>query len=63
MDFDGMVVFSASKHEERGKLGEAVTAWRARNPDYEVLDTKVTQSSDNAFHCVTITVFYKKKRV
>jgi len=62
MDFDGMQIFSASKHEERGRLGEAVTAWRGRNPTLVITDVRLTQSSDNEFHCVTIAVFYKNKK-
>lgn len=62
MDFDGMQIFSASKHEDRSRLGDAVTAWRARNPSFSITDVRVTQSSDNEFHCVTIVVFYKQKK-
>jgi hypothetical protein len=61
MDFDGMKIFSATKHTERDALGDLVTAWRKSNPSLVVIDTRITQSSDNAFHCVTIAVFYKKK--
>lgn len=60
MDFDGMEIFSASKHEDRSRLGKAVTEWRGRNPTYNITDVRFTQSSDNEFHCVTIAVFYKK---
>jgi hypothetical protein len=62
MDFDGMILFSASKHEERNKLGEAVTEWRKRNASLVVLETQTLQSSDNAFHCVTIAIFYAYKK-
>lgn len=62
MDFDGVKVFSATKHLERDALGETVTAWRKENPSLVVVDTKITQSSDNAFHCVTIAVFYCNKK-
>lgn len=62
MDFDGMEIFSASKHEERAKLGKAVSEWRARNPTFDITDVRLTQSSDNEFHCVTIAVFYKYKK-
>lgn len=62
MDFDGMEIFSASKHEERARLGKAVTEWRARNPTFDITDVRLTQSSDNEFHCVTIAVFYKNKK-
>lgn len=62
MDFDGMMIFSASKHEERNRLGEIVTEWRRQNESLVVTDTRITQSSDNAFHCVTIAVFYCNKK-
>jgi len=55
----GVKVFSATKAKERGTLGEAVTVWIRANPNKEILDTIVTQSSDSEFHCLTITLFYK----
>jgi len=36
-----------------------VTAWLSNVPDREVVDTVVTQSSDEAFHCIAITIFYR----
>lgn len=59
MSFDGVKVFSATKAKERGMLGERLTDWLDRNPDLKVVDTVVTQSSDQEFHCLTITVFYQ----
>ena len=44
---------------DRDVLGDKVTAWLAANPAFAVVDVIVTQSSDEAFHCVSITVFYK----
>lgn len=60
--FDGVKVFSATKSKEREQLGEAITSWLERNKDIEVVDKVVTQSSDSEFHCLTITIFYKRKR-
>ncbi len=60
--FDGVKVFSATKSKEREQLGEAITNWLERNKDIEVVDKVVTQSSDSEFHCLTITIFYKRKR-
>lgn len=58
--FDGVKVFSATKQKERDELGEQVTAWlTARRDDIEVVGREVSQSSDNAFHCLTITLFYR----
>jgi hypothetical protein len=44
---------------DRDQLGEKVTAWMNANQDTKkVTDVVVTQSSDEAFHCIAITVFY-----
>lgn len=59
-DYDGLKVFSATKALERDALGEKVTAWLDRHRDYEIVDTVICQSSDNQFHCLTITVFYRR---
>lgn len=60
--FDGMKVFSATKAKEREFLGEAVTDWiRANEKTLEVVDKVVTQSSDSEFHCLAITLFFKRK--
>ena len=60
MKFDGVKVFSATKARERESLGERLTEWMDQNPELKVVDTVVTQSSDQEFHCLTITVFYQK---
>lgn len=59
--YDGLKVFSATKALERESLGERVTAWLDKHPALTVVDTIIRQSSDNQFHCVTITVFYRRK--
>lgn len=59
--FTGAKVFSATKAKERDELGETITRWLADNPDIEVVDKVVTQSSDREFHCLTITIFFKRK--
>ncbi len=56
--FNGVRVFSATMFADRAALGEKVTGWIANNSHLEVTDYVVTQSSDAAFHCVAITVFY-----
>lgn len=56
--FNGVKVFSATMAQDRDQLGEKVTAWLRANPQNKIVDTVVTQSSDEAFHCVAITVFY-----
>lgn len=57
----GVKVFSATKAKEREGLGEQVTGWIRENPDCEIVDKIVTQSSDSEFHCLTITLFYRVK--
>ena len=59
--FTGAKVFSATKAKERDELGEVLTRWLAEHPDVEVLDKVVTQSSDREFHCLTITLFYRRR--
>ena len=56
--FNGVKVFSATMVADRDQLGEKVTDWMARHQQYKVTDVVVTQSSDEAFHCIAITVFY-----
>ena len=60
-DFNGVKVFSATMAQEREHLGEKVTDWIRSRPDVEVINTIVTQSSDEAFHCIAITLFFKEQ--
>ena len=57
--FNGVKIFSATMAKARDALGEQVTAWLSSAPEREVVDTVVTQSSDEAFHCIAITIFYR----
>ena len=61
LDVTGVKVFSATKAKERELLGEIITDWIRSNPNYDIVDKIVTQSSDSEFHCLTITLFYKAK--
>ncbi len=61
VDVTGVKVFSATKAKERELLGEVITDWIRNNPNYELVDKIVTQSSDSEFHCLTITLFYKHR--
>ena len=61
--FNGVKVFSATMHGDRDRLGESVTMWLAERPRLEVVDVVVSQSSDEAFHCLAITVFYREPHV
>jgi len=56
--FNGAKVFSATMAQERELLGDKVTAWIQSNPRRQIVDTVLTLSSDNAFHCLAITVFF-----
>jgi len=56
----GVKVFTATKAKEREELGESVSLWLRQNGCPEILDTQFTQSSDNDYHCLSITVIYKK---
>ena len=56
--FNGVKVFSATMVADRDQLGEKVSDWMSRNSHLKVTDIVVTQSSDEAFHCIAITVFY-----
>jgi len=60
--FDGLQVFSATMVKDRNELGEKVTAWLTTNrPHVNIVDIEVHQSSDDAFHCITIIVYYLRK--
>jgi len=55
--FDEVKVFSATKHNERNRLGDLVTEWITHHPVLIVAGAIVTQSSDSEYHCLTITLF------
>jgi hypothetical protein len=61
LDDLGIRVFSATKAREREALGETITDWIRRHPEYDVFDRIVTQSSDAEYHCLTITLFYRPR--
>ena len=61
-NFNAIKVFSATMVADREQLGEKLTAWLAANPRCKIADVVVTQSSDDEFHCVAITVFYREPR-
>jgi hypothetical protein len=61
--FDGVKVFSATKQKDRDELGETVTRWLESNREHvELVDKVVKQSSDSEYHCLSIILFYKKRR-
>jgi hypothetical protein len=59
MSFDGVKVFSATKAREREEISNRINDWLASS-NIEIVDKTVTQSSDREFHCLTITIFYKR---
>lgn len=59
LGFNAVKVFSATLAEERERLGERIKAWIAAHPEATIVDKQVRQSSDEAFHCLTIILFYK----
>lgn len=56
--FNGVKTFAATKYGDRAVLGDRVTEWMTNHPELEVVDIVITQSSDDAYHCLTMTVFY-----
>ncbi|SEL78677.1 MULTISPECIES: hypothetical protein [Stigmatella] len=60
-NFTGVKVFSTTLARDRENMGENITKWLKENPNVEVVDRVVTQSSDKEFHCLTITLFYRPK--
>ena len=56
--FDGVRVFTATKAKEREELGAMVTQWLQKNPQLRIVDTRILQSSDSEFHCLTMVFFY-----
>jgi hypothetical protein len=45
---------------DREELGERITAWLRGPRHVEVVDKVVTLSSDAAYHCLAITIFYRE---
>jgi hypothetical protein len=50
-------VFSVTMAREREQLGERITAWLGAHPELTPVEVSVLQSSDSAFHCLSITIF------
>lgn len=60
VQFNAVKVFSATMFADRDQLGEKVTRWVADNSHVQVTEMVVTQSSDAAYHCIAITIFYRE---
>lgn len=61
IQFTGMKVFSTTLARDREVMGDNITRWVQENPQVEIVDKIVTQSSDKEFHCLTITLFYRER--
>ena len=59
--FTGVKVFSTTLARDREMMGETITRWIKDNPQADLVDKVVTQSSDKEFHCLTVTLFYRHK--
>ena len=59
--FTGMKIFSTTLARDREAMGDNITRWLHDNPQNEIVDKIVTQSSDKEFHCLTITLFYRER--
>jgi hypothetical protein len=58
VQFNGVKTFTATMAHDREALGDRITRWLRESPDRRVVDTVVTQSSDESFHCLAITIFF-----
>lgn len=56
--FNGVKTFAATMARERDVLGDKVTDWIRDNPGKKIVSAVVTQSSDDEFHCLAITLFF-----
>ncbi|TMA15202.1 MAG: hypothetical protein E6J86_06620 [Deltaproteobacteria bacterium] len=61
VQFTGMKIFSTTLARDREHMGDNITRWIQENPQVEIVDKIVTQSSDKEFHCLTITLFYRER--
>jgi folate-dependent tRNA-U54 methylase TrmFO/GidA len=59
--FTGVKVFSTTLARDREALSDRITAWLRQNPQIDVVDKIVTQSSDKEFHCLTFTFFFRER--
>lgn len=53
--------FSATKAADREALGEKVTTWMRAHPELEVVEARALQSSDVAYHCLSIVMFFRER--
>lgn len=58
----GVKIFSTTLARDREVLGETITRWIAQHPELEITGKEVRQSSDQQFHCLSVTLFYRQRR-
>jgi len=58
--FTGVKVFSTTLARDREALSERITNWIRENPQFEIVDQVVRQSSDKEFHCLSILLFFRE---
>ena len=58
MSYNGVKIFSATMFRDRQELGDRVSEWISRHPERIIDNIETLQSSDKAFHCLTIVIFY-----
>jgi putative lipoic acid-binding regulatory protein len=63
--FNGCKVFCATMFHQRQVLGEQVTEWleaARKRPGFSLVDVLVRQSSDEAYHCLSIVIFFNEEK-
>lgn len=55
--FSAVKVFSTTMARDRELLGERISEWLRAHPELTPVGREVTQSSDQEFHCLTVTLF------
>ena len=62
-NYTGVKIFSTTLARDRECMGETITRWLRENPQNEIVDKVVTQSSDKEFHCLTVTLFFRDREI
>lgn len=55
--FEAVKVFSATMARDREVLGDRIAEWLLAHPELKLVDRVLTQSSDDEYHCLSITLF------
>jgi hypothetical protein len=61
--FNGVKVFAATMVQQRAAIGDQVERWleaMRQRPSFEMVDIVISQSSDDAFHCFSIVLFFRE---